>query len=351
MEDLEKICLSPETPVIKAIEVITYGYVRTALVVDSHKKLLGVVADGDIRRGILNGVDFNEPVTKVMHAQPTTAKPSDSREQILKQMHKLGVFQMPVVDEQGRVVRLELLDQLVLPKKHNNTVVLMAGGQGTRLRPLTKKLPKPMIKVGEKPIIETIINNFSKQGFDNFYISVNYMADVIKDYLKDGSDLDVTINYLEEDTPLGTAGALSMLPPQKDPIIVMNGDLLSKVDFSKLINHHNQKGVLATMCVRKYMNNIPYGVIDFDEDFFIHRLEEKPERIHFVNAGIYALSPEVLSTIPKTGGYDMTQIFEQLVAEKKPAAAFPVKDYWVDIGQHEDLQQAVSDYSEFFGPN
>ena len=224
----------------------------------------------------------------------------------------------------------------------------MAGGLGTRLRPLTQDTPKPLLKVGNKPILETIIENFAKYGFVNITISVNYKADMIKEYFGDGSALGVNIDYIEESKRLGTAGALSLIKERpQEPFFVMNADLLTNVNFEHLLDFHLLERSVATMCVREYDYQVPYGVIETDGSL-ITSIKEKPLHKFFVNAGIYTLSPQVFEYIPKDEFYDMPTLFEDIIANNLKSVSFPIHEYWLDIGRMEEFEQAQNEYNEVF---
>ena len=220
---------------------------------------------------------------------------------------------------------------------------------GTRLYPLTQQRPKPLLKVGEKPIIQTIIENFISQGFSDFKICINYLGEKIKDFCGDGSRWNVNIDYIEEDKRLGTAGALSLLPQRPDkPFFVMNGDVLTKVDFVRLLVFHEKQKNLATMCVREYRYQIPYGVVKLDQHRIVD-LKEKPVEYYNVNAGVYLLEPAVLDYIPANQYFDMTRLFEVMMERNLQVGSFPLREYWVDVGRMEDFEQAHTDYTEQFG--
>lgn len=263
-------------------------------------------------------------------------------------MKEKAIKQVPVIDGNGYVIKLELIDELLKETTLDNWVVLMAGGLGTRLQPLTEDCPKPMVQVGGKPVLETILVNFIDQGFNKFFIAVNHFASQIQKYFGDGSYWGAEIEYLTEDKKMGTAGALSMLPekPAK-PVLVMNGDLLTKVNFEQLLDFHSQHEADATMCVREYSFQIPYGVIKIEENC-IKEIDEKPVQQFFVNAGIYVLEPEALELIPEQQYFDMTTLFEQLIANNMKSAVFPIREYWIDIGYHGDYERANHDYGEVF---
>ena len=254
MRDWKKILVSPSTPILQAIKIIDASSLQIALVVDERNHLQGTVTDGDIRRGILKGVSLESPVHNVMNSSPVTARLNDGSENILSVMKIKELRQIPVLDDEGSVTGVEFLEQLIQPRRRDNLIVLMAGGVGSRLRPLTDECPKPLIKVGSKPILETILDNFIEYGFHRFYLSVNYKAEMLKDYFQDGSRWGVEINYLHEDKAMGTAGPLGLLPDSPDqPILVMNGDLLTKVNFQQLIDFHQEHASDATMCVPRVL--------------------------------------------------------------------------------------------------
>lgn len=341
--------VSPETPIIRTLEIIDASARQIALVVDHAERLLGTVTDGDVRRGLLRGKSLNDPVSQVMNAYPTVASPYDSKENILALMKLKQLQQIPVVDEDGRVLHVETLGELLRPSKKENAVVLMAGGLGTRLRPLTHECPKPLLKVGDRPILETILLNFIDHGFYRFYISVHYKAEMIKSYFGDGSRWNVEIHYLHEDDSLGTAGALSLLPETpSSPFFVMNGDLLTKVNFEQLLDFHLAHKAKATMCVRKYDHQVPYGVVKLNRHELLG-IEEKPVQRFFVNAGIYVLDPSVIPLIPRNSYYDMPSLFDLLVKQQERAIAFPIREYWLDIGRFADFERANLEFAEVFG--
>ncbi len=328
--------------------MIDEGGIQVALVVNEQEQLQGVATDGDIRRGILDEIDLDAPVRTVMNEDPVTARPQEDWQSLIDRMRARRVHQIPVVDDDGRMARIEVLDDLLDPDARSNPIVLMAGGLGTRLRPLTEDCPKPLLEVGEQPILETILEGFIAHGFHRFYISVNYMSGMIEDYFGDGSDWDVDITYLHEQKRLGTAGPLSLLPERpEETVIVMNGDLLTKLNFAHLLNFHHEHESTATMCVREHETQVPYGVIETEEQFMTG-LEEKPTERYFVNAGIYALEPETLNLIPDGEFFDMTELFEQLVEQKQSVTVFPVREYWQDVGQKEDFRRVNGEYEEVF---
>lgn len=343
----QKVALESSASLREALQVIDASAMQIALVVDKDNRLLGTITDGDIRRALLKGGDMDTPVENVMNASPVTGLSDEDRSIWQRTMTRHNLQHLPVLDMNRHIVDLV---RYVPPQEPNreNPVILMAGGLGTRLRPLTENQPKPLLRVGSKPILETIIENFRGQGFYRINLSINYMGNMIRDYFGNGEKWDVEITYLEEKQRLGTAGALSLLEQQPNlPMIVMNGDLLTNVDFVRLLDFHERQRAMATLCVREYSYQVPYGVVKVD-DYAVEMLEEKPVQHHFVNAGIYALNPEVLKRIPNDEFYDMTTLLDSLINEQHKVSGFPLRDYWMDIGRMDDYEQADSEYQEYF---
>lgn len=331
-----------------ALQIMDKSALQIVFVVDKEKRLLGVVTDGDVRRSILRGEELSTPVEQIMNAHPITAQQGADRAELLRLMKAKTVRQIPLVDKEKHLVGLVQMEELLYRPQRENAVVLMAGGLGTRLRPLTDKIPKPLLKVGAKPILETILESFLDAGFHRFYFAVNYKSQMIEDYFGDGSRFGAEIEYLHENKRMGTAGALYFLPEApKEPILVMNGDLLTKVDFGELLDYHIEQGAAATMAVREYSYQVPYGVIDFDGER-IEAIREKPSYSFFVNAGIYALSPEAVARVDKEEFFDMPQLFNALVEDGKKTTVYPVREYWLDIGRMDDFERAQEEYGEMF---
>jgi dTDP-glucose pyrophosphorylase len=348
MKSWKDVLIPKSTKILEAIKLIDTSTLQIALVVDKQGKLLGTVTDGDIRRGILKGLSLDLPVSEIMYSDPSIARISDSRETILAAMRARHLHQIPLINEHGCVVGLETWDELIQVKERSNPVVIMAGGLGSRLGHLTENCPKPMLKVGNKPLLETILEECLEYGFGKFYISINYKAEIIKEYFGDGSKWGVEIEYLHEHKRMGTAGSLSLLPEALNlPLIVINGDLLTKVNLKQLLDFHQEHNADATMCVREYDFQVPYGVVKLDKHNLVE-IEEKPTHTFFVNAGIFVLDPKVLSYVPENRLFDMPELFDLLIKNKHEAAAFPIREYWIDIGQIDDFERASSDYSGFF---
>ena len=333
----------------RAIEVLNQEALQIALVVNEAEELVGTITDGDIRRGLIKHCGLDTIVGRFMFTTPTLASVDETREEILDKMNRAEILQIPVVDEKNHIVGLETLQHLLEKRRFDNPVFLMAGGFGKRLQPLTDDTPKPLLTVGNKPILETILDQFVEAGFHSFYISTHYKAEMVRNHFGDGSDWGVTIKYIHEDKPLGTAGALGLLPNDLPvmPIIMMNGDLLTKVDFSELLQFHVDSGGEATMCVREYDFQVPYGVIKANA----HKVEsivEKPVHKFFVNAGIYVLNPEIINKVDGNSYLDMPYMLQEHINIAGQINMFPVHEYWLDIGQIEQFEQAQLDSKTYF---
>ncbi|MGL6412824.1 nucleotidyltransferase family protein [Aeromonas veronii] len=320
----KKVVLSPEHSVRDALAVINEQALRVCLVVDQQQHLLGVVTDGDIRRAILNNISLTQSVTAVMNSTPITVSAKLTRAQLLETMRGNSILSLPVVDDAGKLIGLETWEKASSQPTYDNPVLIMAGGFGTRLKPLTDTCPKPMLKVGDKPILETLLNQFIKAGFKNIYISTHYMPEFITDYFGDGSAWGANIKYIHEQHPLGTGGALGLLPANLPPLplIMMNGDVLTTVDFNSLLDFHTQNGSDATMCVREYNYQIPYGVIT-GEGNNITSMVEKPVHHFFVNAGIYVVNSYIAQSVIKGERIDMPTLLEKHMQEKNVYQCFP----------------------------
>lgn len=345
MKDWKQIVVSPETTLRDAIARIDGSGLQLALVLDRDGRLAGVLSDGDIRRAILCGCDLATPTAKVMNCSPITAPANATSSELLALMRRKVLHHVPLINSEMHVVGLATLDGLTGVLERPNWVVLMAGGLGSRLMPLTENCPKPMLQVGGKPILESILESFSEQGFRKFFLSVNYLAHAVRDHFGDGSQWGVDISYLHEDKRLGTAGALSLLPERpSDPLVVMNGDLLTRVRFDNMLKFHSEHGAVATMAVREYDFQVPYGVVQLNGSN-IAAIEEKPVHHFFVNAGIYTLSPEAFKHIPNGTFFDMPTLFDRMLAAGHPTSAYPLREYWLDIGRLEEFERAQHEWS------
>ena len=341
----QKTLISTSSTIKHAISIINSESLGVALVVDDNKVLKGIITDGDVRRGLLKEVAISDNVSAVMNTSPFTASPSISDKQLFNLMESNCIMAVPIVDENRKVIGLKTLHEAIRQRKLKNPVFIMTGGFGTRLKPLTDDCPKPMLKVGDKPILEIIIKSFIKSGFENFYLSTHYMPETIRDYFGNGEKLGINITYVHEETPLGTGGALGLLPadlPDDLPLIMMNGDVLTKVDFQRLLDFHNDNHADATMCVTEYNYQVPFGVIE-NKGSRVVGMSEKPIYRFFVNAGIYVVSPQIIKSVPKNHKIDMPSLLDQHMQEDKNVMMFPIHEYWLDIGRIDDFNRAQTD--------
>lgn len=349
MRDWKRVTMNPDATIRDAMRVIDQAALRIGLVCDEKNKLLGTITDGDIRRGLLVSCEMQDPAVKVMNTHPITAKLTSTREQRLKLMDKHDLLALPLIDEVGCLAGLETLHQALQPTKRDNPVFIMAGGFGTRLQPLTDHCPKPMLRVGDKPMLEHLINQFIKQGFHRFYISTHYMPELIHKHFGDGSQFGISVEYVYEDSPLGTGGALGLLPKNLPnlPLVMMNGDVLTKLNYAQLLHHHETQGFDATMCVREDEHRVPFGVIE-TEDQLIVNMVEKPTYRYKINTGIYVLNPEIIAKVQVNQRIDMPTLLEHGRQAGKRIGTYTSYDYWLDIGQMKDYQKAQQDIERLF---
>lgn len=347
MKSTDKIKILLNSTIKQALTSLSKGAMKIVLVVDKNDKLLGTITDGDIRRGFLKGLNINSPIKSIVNKKPLTAKKTDTKEKLLKIALSKNIFQIPLVDDNHIVKGIHILGQLIKKKKKSNKVFIMAGGEGVRLRPLTKNIPKPMLKIGNKPILQNIIEKFKDSGYENFVLCVNYKSKVIKDYFGDGSIFGVKIKYIEEKIKMGTAGALSIIKQKpKEPFFVINGDLLTNLDFEKMLDFHIQNNADATMCIAEYNFQSSYGEVSIENEI-IKSINEKPVHRFYVNAGIYILNPKCVKLIPKKF-YDITSLFTKMIKNKFKTISFPLGEYWLDVGRINDFKKANDDYNSLY---
>lgn len=348
MDEWRKTLIPPDLQIYKVIEVIDLNSQQIAIVTDEEGKLLGTVTDGDIRRGILKKIPLSSPVRQIMNPHPVAIPKMNDRKSIIDILKANKIRHLPVIDEARHVIGIERLEGQLTGSHSNNWVVIMAGGLGKRLESLTDDCPKPMLKIGEKPVLQTILEQFIRQGFTRFCISVNYKSIQIKDYFGDGSRLGAEIYYIDEKKRMGTAGSLSLFSfANQEPILVLNGDILTKLSFEQLIDFHREHQAKATIAVAAYDFQVPYGLIQASHDHLVG-FEEKPIFSSFINAGIYVLNPEVLNDVPKDSYFDMNDLFKVLIQNKEPVCIFPIREYWTDIGEMKSFDQACKDYGNEF---
>lgn len=346
--DWKSSCLHVTATLKDAIAAIDKSDAKIALIVDDAHRLIGTITDGDVRRGLLSGASLESPLVGVMNESPRVAYVTEQNDSLFAKMQRERVRHLPIVDDRGVLIGIETIAHLLNRAKRPNLVVLMVGGEGRRLRPLTDAMPKPMLQVGTRPILETIIERFRFFGFENFVFSVNFKAEKIEEHFGDGSAYSVNIRYVREQSALDTAGALSLLTEAPtEPFFVMNGDLLTNANFNDILNFHTEHPAMATMCVRNYDIQVPYGVVKADG----HRLtaiEEKPVIRHFTNAGIYVFEPDVTKYMDENRPLSMPQLFERIMSDGSKCNVCPIREYWLDIGQKEDFERANVEYSSVF---
>lgn len=348
MRNWERALIGPETSLREALAAIDSAGSQIALVVDSNRRLLGTLSDGDVRRALLRGVTLEGSASGVMHLNPTVARKNEDLHVVLATMRQHGLHQVPLVDSEGVVVGLEVVDDFLAVPVREHWVVIMAGGLGTRLQELTRDTPKPMLMVGSRPVLETIVRGYVARGFRRFYFAVNYKARQIEAKFGNGEALGVEIRYLREQKRLGTAGALSLLPERPTlPLIVTNADLLTKEDFGHMIDQHVELRADGTMAVRDYEIQVPFGVVRHTGGW-IESIVEKPVQRFVISAGMYVLSPNAIDLVPSDTYFDMPDLFEAITRHGLRARCHNVNGYWLDIGRMSDYERANLEFSEMF---
>ena len=343
-----KFFLSEKSTIRDAINKINENASQIALVI-KKKKIIGLVTDGDIRRAILNKNSLETRVVSIMKKNFKYSIEGTSDDDALNYMKKENLRHLPILDKNKNFIKLLLFDQLIANNKLQNHVIIMAGGKGKRLGKMTKTIPKPLVKINEKPILEIILEKTTESGFSNFHFSVNYLKDKIKNYFKDGSKWKVDISYIEEKTYLGTIGSISLLNYKnfKNSLIVMNGDVLTKVNFNSMLKFHNESNADITICTTEMKTHIPYGVVNI-LNTRVKSIEEKPIIENFINAGVYIIEPHVIGLVKKIlkkdKFCDMTTLLNSAILNQYKVIAFPVHEYWNDIGNPNSLTKSIRDW-------
>ncbi len=344
-KSLEAVLASENTPIQDVIYKLNWSAMEIMLLTDNRGVMTGTVTDGDIRRGILAGIELKSSVKAIMNRNPIYVPIDTPSDKMIDIMRHNSIRQLPIVDKQKKPVGLEIIDELIT-KSRQLDAVIMAGGLGTRLMPLTEKTPKPLLEVAGKPILDHILSGLRRSGFEEVAISVNYLGDHIKEHVGNGSTYQLNVSYVNERDRLGTAGALSLLNPRpQKPILVMNGDLLTNLDFSKLLEFSDEGGYALVMCVKKQSIKIPYGVVDLAGSE-VQSIKEKPDCEYFINAGIYLLKPFCLDLMPKGATLDMPDLVSMLIEKGERVGAFPIFEYWRDIGTVSDLDAATMEHEK-----
>lgn len=341
--------ISPRATIREAMQCINRNSRGLALIVDDDGRLLHPVTDGDLRRAVLSGSNLQAPVSDLLDRRevlpspkPVTAPYGTPAAELLRIMREHTIHHLPLLDEDGRVVDVSLLDDLAQQYDPPIQAVVMAGGFGKRLTPLTNETPKPMLRVGDKPILEHIVGQLQEAGIRRVSLTTHYRPEVIENHFGDGEAFGMEIAYVNEDQPLGTAGSLSLVKPSDEPLLVMNGDILTRVDFRAMLAFHREHRADLTVGVRQYDVNVPYGVVHC-QGADVRLVEEKPVLNFFVNAGIYLIEPTAHRQVPCDRRFDMTDLIAELKAQGRSVVAFPIVEYWLDIGQHGDYSQAQQD--------
>jgi dTDP-glucose pyrophosphorylase/CBS domain-containing protein len=347
--DINTLSIPLACSIRQSIISIDRGARGIVLVVDSDRYLLGTITDGDVRRAILDGVDLESSVqiilarkAKSLDIKPITAPLDSEREMLLQLMKKHVVRQLPLLDGDGRVIDLVTMEDLLPPQPLHLQAVIMAGGQGTRLRPLTENLPKPMLPVNGQPVMESIIYQLRDAGIRHVNVTTHYKPEKIIEYFGDGQAFGIQLSYVNEDRPLGTGGALGLMTPPNEPMLVINGDILTQVDFGAMLAFHQENHADMTIAVRNYEVQVPYGVIEC-EGSRVRQLREKPQLGFLVNAGIYLLEPIVFQYMPQGKYFNITDLIQWLLDANRTVISFPIHEYWLDIGQHADYIKAQDD--------
>ena len=333
--------LPPKASIRQAIQNLDEIAIKIVLVVSENGHLEGTISDGDIRRGLLRGLNLDSPLADILHRNALVVPPGLGRDTVMQLMIANKIQQIPIVDEQQHVVGLHLWDEVTTPAARTNAMVIMAGGKGTRLMPHTENCPKPLVLLAGKPMLEHIIDRAKAEGFHHFVLAIHYLGHMIEEYFGNGEKLDVRIEYLREPSPLGTAGALSLLNPCPDePFVVTNGDVITDIRYSELLDFHRRYAAAGTMAVRLHEWRHPFGVVQTD-GIDIVGFEEKPVARTHINAGVYALAPEALNSLLVGAPCDMPGLFERLQAKAMRTVAYPMHEPWLDVGRPDDLKFAT----------
>lgn len=338
----DRVALPPSASIAEAMAKLNQAGTGALVLCNSDRLLRGLLTDGDIRRAILRGVPMQSLCESIASREPLTVAPSTPSVEALRLMDEQDINHLPIVDAAGHVTRLLLRRDLARGRRAHLSAVIMAGGYGKRLLPLTERVPKPMLPVGDKPLLELTIRQLRRSGIRDISLTTHYLPDSIFEYFGDGSAFGVRLSYLREDAPLGTAGGLKLMKRTQNPFVVINGDILTGVPFTEMLNFHRRHHALLTVGVRKYDVQVPFGVVEC-EDINITHIREKPSLNFFINAGIYLLEPSACDFIPDARRFDMTDLIQEILEAGKAVASFPIVEYWLDVGQHEDYQKAQAD--------
>jgi dTDP-glucose pyrophosphorylase/CBS domain-containing protein len=341
-ELLDTVTLLPSASIAEAIAQLDKAGTGALVLCSADRMLIGLLTDGDIRRAILRGVPMATPCEGICSREPLAVTSSVSAAEALELMIRHDINHLPVVDAAGHVTRFLLRRNLAQHGHTELSAVIMAGGYGKRLLPLTEQVPKPMLPVGDRPLLELTIQQLRRSGIRDISLTTHYLPESIVQYFGDGSAFGVRLNYLKEECPLGTAGGIKLMERTNNPFVVINGDIITGVPFQEMLNFHRKHHASLTVGVRKYDVEVPFGVVELDE-VRVSQIREKPSFNFFINAGAYLLEPEVCDFIPSDLRFDMTELIQRLIEAGKVVVSFPITEYWLDIGRHEDYAKAQQD--------
>lgn len=347
MRNWQAALIGPDANFRDALKAIDATGAGMALIVDAERRLIGALSDGDLRRALIRGAGLEDSAVSAANLEPLCIDQHQDRAATLAMLRAHSLRQLPVLDDERRVVGLSTVSDFLNIPVRRNPVVIMAGGKGERLAELTRDTPKPMLKVGPRPILDTIVGNLAGQGFRHFWLAVNYKAEQIERHFGDGGRLGLDIRYLREAKPLGTCGALALLPRQDQPLIVTNGDVLAKVDYGHVLDSHIEAGADATVVVRDYEMQVPFGVVNAEAGRIL-RIDEKPTQSYTISAGAYVLSPTALERVPADAYYDMPSLIADLIGNGLAVRQQRAEGYWMDIGRPPDYAQANADFGAVF---
>ncbi|HEB9417023.1 TPA: nucleotidyltransferase family protein [Campylobacter coli] len=341
--DINKLKLTPDSSIEEALKVVGQERVRLGIIVDKKDNFLGVISDSNIRKALIKGKNLQSKIKDIYTKNPITIKENTNKNELLKLSAKTDIYDFPVLNDKKEVISIKSISSLLNRQVNSNFVIIMAGGLGTRLKELTKDTPKPMLKVGKKPILESIVQRLKEQNFENFIFCVNYKKQIIEDYFKKGKDFGVKISYIKERKKLGTAGALSLIKQDfKESFIVMNADILTELNFNELLKAHKDSKALMSVCAREFEQQIPFGVIEQNKGF-ITNITEKPVQKFLVSAGIYVCEPEILELLNKNEYLDMPELIK-LAMQKGRVNTYLIHDYWIDIGRLDEFVKANEEF-------
>jgi dTDP-glucose pyrophosphorylase/CBS domain-containing protein len=347
--DIAKYLVRETISIRDAMAQADVGRCGIVLAVDDQQRLLGTVTDGDVRRAILANINLDESISFLLahksgtgSAKPITAQVNTDRNTLLKILSENNILHLPLLDDEHRVIGVARLDDFVKEESLPVQALIMAGGQGTRLRPLTDNLPKPLLPIGNQPLMEIAVQKLKEAGIRRLSVAVHYKSEMIKAHFGDGQKYGIEISYIDEEQPLGTAGALGIMPTPNETTLVVNGDILTQMDYRAMLIYHREHKAEMTVAVHRLDFQVPYGVVECDGTNVLG-IVEKPLRTVFINAGIYLLDPLAYDYLPNGEAYDMTDLIASLLHGKRPVVAFPIREYWMDIGQHADYEKAQED--------